>query len=94
MFGSEPYFSAQKRWLKTTARSGDVSFSARSAVPSAGGTPRLINTLCDTALLAARVHGEIFKILTPEQQQKAQDLRKQFESRIDQRRGRGAGRDF
>jgi Spy/CpxP family protein refolding chaperone len=48
----------------------------------------------DTALLAARVHGEIFKILTPEQQQKAQELRKQFESRMDQRRGRGARRGF
>lgn len=46
----------------------------------------------ETALLAAKVHGEIFKILTPEQQQKAQELRKQFESRMDQRRGRGARR--
>ena len=43
----------------------------------------------DTALLAARVRGEVFKILTPEQQQKAQELRKKFESRMDQRRGRG-----
>jgi Spy/CpxP family protein refolding chaperone len=41
----------------------------------------------DTALLAARVRAEIFKILTPEQQQKAQDLMKQRQSRMDQRRG-------
>jgi periplasmic protein CpxP/Spy len=48
----------------------------------------------DTALLASRVRAEIFKVLTPEQQQKAQDLRKKFETRMDQRRGRGAGRGF
>jgi Spy/CpxP family protein refolding chaperone len=42
----------------------------------------------DTALVAARVRTEIFKILTPEQQQKAQDLRKKLETRMDQRRGR------
>lgn len=41
----------------------------------------------DTALLAAKVRAEIFKILTPEQQQKAQDLTKQRQSRMDQHRG-------
>jgi Spy/CpxP family protein refolding chaperone len=46
----------------------------------------------DMALLASKVHGEIFKILTPEQQQKAKDLRQKFESRMDQRRGRGPGK--
>jgi protein CpxP len=47
----------------------------------------------DTALLAAKVRAEIFKILTPEQQQKAQDLTKQRQSRMDQRHG-GRGGEF
>ncbi len=43
----------------------------------------------DRALLASKVHAEVFKVLTPEQQQKAQTLIKQFEQR---RAARGPAR--
>jgi Spy/CpxP family protein refolding chaperone len=43
----------------------------------------------DRAVLMARVRNEIFKVLTPEQQQKAQALRQQFGQRMDQRRQGG-----
>jgi Spy/CpxP family protein refolding chaperone len=47
----------------------------------------------DTAVLASRVRAEISKILTPEQQQKAQALRQQVQQRTKERRGgRGPGR--
>lgn len=46
----------------------------------------------DGALLASRVHAEVFKILTPEQQQKAQALRKQAEQRMGTMGRRGPGR--
>jgi Spy/CpxP family protein refolding chaperone len=45
----------------------------------------------DRALLAAKLRGEILQILTPEQREKAQTLRQQFDQRMDQRRGRRAG---
>jgi Spy/CpxP family protein refolding chaperone len=71
-----------RRALADAVASGDeTAIRQRSAELSAVQT--------DTALLAARVHGEIVKILTPEQQQKAQALRKEFQDRADRRRGRG-----
>jgi len=73
-----------RRALADAVGTGDeTAIRQRSAELSAVQT--------DTALLAARVRGEIFKILTPEQQQKAQDLRKQAQDRVDRRRGRGRG---
>lgn len=46
----------------------------------------------DRALLAAKVRNEVFKVLTPEQQQKAESLRQQFQQRREQRRpGRQGG---
>jgi Spy/CpxP family protein refolding chaperone len=44
----------------------------------------------DKALLAARVRAEVLKVLTPEQQEKARALRKEFEDRRAERRGRTA----
>jgi periplasmic protein CpxP/Spy len=41
----------------------------------------------ERAVLAAKVRNEVFKILTPEQQQKAQALRQQFQQRMEHRRG-------
>jgi Spy/CpxP family protein refolding chaperone len=41
------------------------------------------------AVLAGKVRGEVFKILTPDQQKKAESLRQQVEQRMDQRRARG-----
>lgn len=50
----------------------------------------------DGALLAAKVHAEVFKVLTPEQQQKAESLRKQAEQHMGTRppRGRRGGNGF
>lgn len=48
----------------------------------------LASVQTDRALLAAKVHEEIFKILTPEQQQKAKELRETAQQRQEQRRGR------
>ncbi len=39
----------------------------------------------DGAVLRARVHAEVFQVLTPEQQQKAKDLRAQRQQRMEQR---------
>jgi Spy/CpxP family protein refolding chaperone len=73
-----------RRALADAVTSGDeTAIRQRSAELSA--------VQADTALLAARVHAEIVKILTPEQQQKAQELRKQLQDRADRRRGRGRG---
>lgn len=46
----------------------------------------------DRALLAARVRAEVFKLLTPEQQQKAQLLRQQAQERRDRFGTRRPGR--
>jgi len=46
----------------------------------------------ERALLAARVRAEVLKVLTPEQQERARALRKEFEERRAGRRG-GAGRN-
>jgi Spy/CpxP family protein refolding chaperone len=74
-----------RRGLVDAVMSGD-----EPAIRQRGAEVGAIET--DRALLAARVRAEIFKILTPEQQQKAQALRKQVEERVDQRRSRRAGR--
>jgi protein CpxP len=51
----------------------------------------------DMAVLRARVHSEVFAVLTPEQQGKAKSLRsemeKRFEDRANRRRGSGGARD-
>jgi Spy/CpxP family protein refolding chaperone len=45
----------------------------------------------DRALLAARVRAEVFKVLTPEQQQKAQTLREGVQRRMQPRGRQGRG---
>ena len=48
----------------------------------------------DAAVLRAKVHQAAWKVLTPEQQQKAKELKGQMEQRMkDGRGGRGRGRD-
>lgn len=46
----------------------------------------------DAAILGAKVRGEVFAVLTPEQQQKAKDLRATMEQRMQQRMQMGPGR--
>jgi Spy/CpxP family protein refolding chaperone len=45
-------------------------------------TQALAEAQTDMALLQARIHSEVFSILTPEQQEKAKQLREQRESRF------------
>ena len=43
----------------------------------------------DAAVLQAKIHGEVFAILTPEQVKKAKELRSEMENRMKEGRGRG-----
>jgi len=43
----------------------------------------------DAAVLQAKLHGEVFAILTPEQVKKAKELRAEMENRMKEGRGRG-----
>ena len=45
----------------------------------------------DAAVLQAKIHGEVFAILTPEQVKKAKELRTEMENRMKEGRGRGRG---
>jgi periplasmic protein CpxP/Spy len=45
----------------------------------------LAEVMADGAVLRARVHSEVYALLTPEQRQRATELRQQFEQRRDQR---------
>jgi Spy/CpxP family protein refolding chaperone len=45
----------------------------------------------DAAVLQAKIHGEVFGILTPEQVKKAKELRSEMENRMKEGRGRGRG---
>jgi len=45
----------------------------------------------DAAVLQAKIHGEVFAILTPEQVKKAKELRSAMENRMKEGRGRGRG---
>jgi periplasmic protein CpxP/Spy len=42
----------------------------------------------EAAVLRARIHGEVYQILTPEQQQKAKELRAERQQRMQERRQR------
>ena len=44
----------------------------------------LAAVMADAAVLHARIHGEAFAVLTPEQQAKAAELKAQFQARADQ----------
>jgi periplasmic protein CpxP/Spy len=46
---------------------------------------QLAEVQADGAVLRARVHSEVFNVLTPEQRQRAEQLRQQFEQRREQR---------
>lgn len=71
-----------RRALADAIASGDeAAIKQRSADVAAVQT--------DRALLAAKLRNEVFKVLTPEQQQKAQAMRQQFEQRMEQRRQPG-----
>jgi protein CpxP len=68
-----------------TAQAFDESaIRARSAELSA--------VMADAAVLHAKVHGEVFAVLTPEQQAKAAELKAQFQSRMEQFRERARDR--
>jgi len=43
----------------------------------------------DAAVLQAKIHGEVFAILTPEQVKRAKELRSEMENRMKEGRGRG-----
>jgi protein CpxP len=74
-----------------TARAGHRQ--AVEAIPVDEGRIRatsqaLAEAQADMAVLRARVHSEIFALLTPEQQAKAKELRAQRENRMKERRER------
>jgi protein CpxP len=48
----------------------------------------LANAQTDMALLQARIHSEVWALLTPEQQQKAKELKAEREARVKQRASR------
>ncbi|MFN8062118.1 MAG: Spy/CpxP family protein refolding chaperone [Vicinamibacterales bacterium] len=58
----------------------ETEIRARGAELGAAGT--------EVALLASRVHGEVFQILTPEQQAKAKKLREEMQQRMEERASR------
>jgi protein CpxP len=51
-------------------------------------TAELAEVMADAAVLRARLHSEVFAVLTPEQQAKAAELKAQRQSRRDQMRER------
>ena len=73
------------------ALNGAIAAGDEAAVRQASAEVAAVQT--DRALLAMRVRNEVWRILTPEQQQKAQELQKQFEGRVGRRmREPGVGR--
>jgi len=61
-----------------------------NAIRAAAG--ELAAAEADGAVLRARVHQAAFAVLTPEQKQKAKELKLQMEQRMKDGRGRGPGR--
>jgi Spy/CpxP family protein refolding chaperone len=72
---------ARKALFDAVASDDEAAIRQRSA--------DLAAVQADMAVLAGKVRGEVFKILTPDQQKKAESLRQQVEQRMDQRRARG-----
>jgi protein CpxP len=60
-----------------------------AAVRAAAGAVAALDA--DAAVLQAKIHGEVFAILTPEQVKKAKELRSEMEDRMKEGRGRGRG---
>lgn len=60
-----------------------IASGEEAAVRQASSEVAAVQT--DRALLAARVRNEVWRILTPEQQQKAQELQKQMQERMNRR---------
>ena len=60
-----------------------------AAIRAAAGAVAALDA--DAAVLQARVHAEVFAILTPEQAKKAKALRTEMESQMKEGRGRGRG---
>jgi len=56
-----------------------------------GGSGEVGAAEADAAVLQAKIHGEVFAILTPEQVKKAKELRSEMENRMKEGRGRGRG---
>ena len=68
----------------------DAQRTAVEAIPVNEGlirstTQTLANAQTDMALLRARIHSDVWSVLTPEQQEKAKQLRTQREARMKQR---------
>lgn len=57
-----------------------------NAVRAAAGAVSAVDA--DAAVLQAKIHGEVFAILTPEQVKKAKELRTEMENRMKEGRGR------
>jgi protein CpxP len=79
---------AARRGLHDAASAGTVD---EAAIRTAAET--LANAEAEAAISRARVHAQVWQILTPEQQAKAKELRQQREQRRKERRQKGeAGR--
>jgi protein CpxP len=90
-------FEQHRDELRKSAERVGAAFRAQreavSAIPVDEGAIRatsaaLAAAQTDSAVLQARVHGEVYQILTPEQQQKAQQLRTERQQRMKQARQR------
>jgi Spy/CpxP family protein refolding chaperone len=73
-----------QRALHQAIASGD-----EAAVRQASTEVAAVQT--DRALLAMRVRNEVWRLLTPEQQQKAQELQKQMQERMQRPQRQGVG---
>jgi Spy/CpxP family protein refolding chaperone len=60
-----------------------------AAIRAAAGAVAALDA--DEAVQQARIHAEVFAILTPEQVKKAKELRTEMENRMKEGRGRGRG---
>jgi periplasmic protein CpxP/Spy len=60
-----------------------------AAIRAAAGAVAALDA--DAAVQQARIHAEVFAILTPEQVKKAKELRTEMENRMKEGRGRGRG---
>ena len=83
-------FEAQREKLGTTRKALHDSMTAETfdeaAIRQMSAEVAVVEA--DGAVLQAKVHGEVWALLTPEQQQKARQLRTQMEQRIGQMRER------
>jgi periplasmic protein CpxP/Spy len=79
---------AQRLRLAHKAQDAAVTAAQFDEQAVRGASAELATVMADRAVLHARVHSEVFAVLTPEQQAKAAELKAQRQARVDQRRER------